>query len=89
VITVSSRPQEFYYIGGRINHPGQKNFQPGITLLQAILAAGGTTKENKVEISRESEDGKLVTMRYNLKQIKSGIVADLKLKAADRIEVVR
>jgi protein involved in polysaccharide export with SLBB domain len=89
VITISSRPQEFYYIGGHISNPGQKSFQPGITLLQAILAAGGTTQAGKVEISREGADGKLVTIRYNIKQIKSGAVQDPKLQAGDRIEVAR
>ena len=90
VITISSRPQEFYYIGGRINYPGQKSFQPGITLLQALLAAGGPTRqESKVEISREGSDGKLVTIRYNIKEIKSGTVQDPKLQAGDRIEVTR
>ena len=88
VITVSSRPEEFYYIGGRINHPGQKTFQPGITLLQAILAAGGTPRqESRVEISRDGGDGRLVTTRYDLKQIKSGTVGDPKLQPGDRIEV--
>ena len=90
VITISSRPQEFYYIGGRISNPGQKSFQPGITLLQAILAAGGTTRhDGKVEISREGSDGKLATIRYNIKEIKSGAVQDPKLQAGDRIEVAR
>ena len=90
VITVTSRPQEFYYIGGRINYPGQKSFQPGITLLQAILAAGGTSRqENRVEVSREGAEGRLVTIRYSIKQIKSGAVEDPKLQAGDRIEVNR
>jgi polysaccharide biosynthesis/export protein len=90
IITVSSRPQEFYYIGGRINYPGQKTYQPGITLLQAILAAGGTTRqEYQVEISRDGADGLLVTIRYNVKQIKSGAVQDPKLQPGDRIEVAR
>lgn len=90
VITVTKRPEEFYYIGGRITYPGQKTFQPGITLLQAILASGGTTRqENVVEISREGADGKLVTIKYNIKQIKSGAVEDPKLQPGDRIEVAR
>ena len=90
VITVSGHPQEFYYLGGRINYPGQKSFQSGITLLQAILAAGGTTRqESKVEISREGADGKLVTLNFNIKQIKSGAVQDPRLQAGDRIEVAR
>lgn len=90
IITVSTRPEEFYYIGGRVNYPGQKQFQSGITLLQAILAAGGTShQETKVEISREGEGGRLVTISYNLKQIKSGTVQDPKLTAGDRIEVAK
>src|SRR5690349_2339661 len=88
VITVSNKPQEFYYIGGRINFPGQKTFQPGITLLQALLAAGGTTRqENRVEISRAGADGRLVTNSYRLKDIKAGTVEDPKLQPGDRIEI--
>lgn len=88
VITVSNKPQEFYYIGGRITFPGQKAFQPGITLLQAILAAGGVPlKENRVEISRAGTDGKLTTVRYRIKDIKGGTVEDPKLQPGDRIEI--
>jgi protein involved in polysaccharide export with SLBB domain len=87
VVTVTTRPQDFYYIGGRINYPGQKVFQPGITLLQALLAAGGTG--NKVEISREGAGGRLVTTGFTIKQIKSGAVQDLKLQPGDRIEVFK
>jgi len=88
VITVSSKPQEFYYIGGRVNYPGQKSFQPGITLLQAILAAGGTTRqENLVEISRAGADGRLSTIFYRIKEIKAGTIEDPKLQPGDRIEI--
>ena len=88
VITVSNKPQEFYYIGGRINYPGQKVFQPGITLLQAILAAGGTRqKEDRVEVSRAGADGRLATIRYRIKEIKAGTVEDPKLQPGDRIEI--
>lgn len=90
VITVSGRPLEFYYIGGRVRLPGQKSFQPGITLLQAILAAGGATRnESKVEISREGSDGKLVTINFNTRDIKSGVVQDPKLQPGDRVELKR
>ena len=90
VITVTNRPQEFYYIAGRISYPGQKTFQPGITLLQAILAAGGTTRqENRAEISREGADRRLVTIQYSIKQIKSGAAEDPKLQPGDRIEITR
>ena len=90
VITISSKPQEFYYIGGRVNYPGQKTFQPGITLLQAILAAGGTSRQdNRIEISRAGSDGKLSTVFYRLKEIKAGTTEDPKLQPGDRIEISR
>ncbi|MFN2532425.1 MAG: polysaccharide biosynthesis/export family protein [Pyrinomonadaceae bacterium] len=90
VITVSSRPPQYYYVGGHINYPGQKLFQPGITLLQAILAAGGQPRSgyNVVEISRESPDGRLTSTRVKMNDIKSGRVEDPRLEAGDRIEVL-
>jgi protein involved in polysaccharide export with SLBB domain/Tfp pilus assembly protein PilF len=90
VISVSARPQEFYYIAGRIKYPGQKIFQGGITLLQAILAAGGADRpsDNKIELSREAADGRLVMSKFSLKDIKEGKIPDPKVKPGDRIEVV-
>jgi protein involved in polysaccharide export with SLBB domain len=89
VISFISRPQEFYYIGGRVNYPGQKPFQSGITLLQAILAAGGLAQnDHAIDLSREGTDGRLSTTRYNLKEIKSGKAQDPRLQPGDRIEVV-
>ena len=91
VISVTARPQEYYYIGGRINYPGQKAFQPGITLVQAILAAGGLLgdSDTQVELSREGSDGRLITSTFKLKEIKRGKVQDPRLQAGDRIEVRR
>ena len=91
VINLTTRPKEYYYIAGYVNNPGQKDFQAGITLLQAILAAGGLARpqDNIVELSREGAEGRLSTTRYNLREIKSGKVQDPRLQAGDRIEVVR
>ncbi|HEX7175781.1 MAG TPA: tetratricopeptide repeat protein [Pyrinomonadaceae bacterium] len=41
VIAVSKKLQEFYYVSGDVSNPGQKDFHEGITLTQAIMAAGG------------------------------------------------
>jgi protein involved in polysaccharide export with SLBB domain/Flp pilus assembly protein TadD len=87
VITLTARPQDFYYIGGRIGYPGQKPFQTGITLVQAILAAGGLSGDNIVELSREGADGRLITTKFKLKEIKSGKIQDPRLQPGDRIEV--
>lgn len=90
VIVVSARPQEFYYIAGRIISPGQKAFHSGITLWQAILAAGGTQhSESVIEVSREGVQQKIVTTRFNLKEIKSGQVEDPKLEPGDRVEIIK
>lgn len=91
MISVTARPQEFYYIAGHINHPGQKVFQSGITLMQAILAAGGVRRqtENLIEVSREGGNGLLTTIRFKLREIKAGKIQDPRLQPGDRIEVVR
>lgn len=91
VINISARPELFYYIGGRINNPGQKVFQPSITLLQSILAAGGIRNQGDatVELSRDAQNGILTTTRYSLKEIKGGRVADPRIQPGDRIEILR
>ncbi|HEX8846661.1 MAG TPA: polysaccharide biosynthesis/export family protein [Pyrinomonadaceae bacterium] len=94
VITVSApppAPPQFFYIGGQVTSPGQKDFHAGLTLTQAVLASGGTTRfaGNKVKVSRQGEDGKLVTTEYNLKQIEQGKIPDPLLQAGDRVEVGR
>lgn len=90
VINVTHRPQEFYYIGGRINRPGQKVYQPGMTLLQAILAAGGVSRANdyKIELMREGSDGRLKTISFDLRDIKSGKVPDPHIQSGDSLEIV-
>jgi protein involved in polysaccharide export with SLBB domain len=89
IITITARPELYYYIAGRINNPGQKTFQQGITLLQSILAAGGLRSQTdaSVEISREGSNGNLVTTHYTVREIKSGKTPDPRLQAGDRIEV--
>ncbi|MGI8838140.1 MAG: tetratricopeptide repeat protein [Pyrinomonadaceae bacterium] len=90
VINLTARQQDYYYIAGHsIGYPGQKTFQPGITLVQAILAAGGLAREGAVELSREGADGHLSTTKLNLKEIKSGKIQDPKIQPGDRIEVLK
>jgi protein involved in polysaccharide export with SLBB domain len=88
VVNVSTRQVQYYFIGGRINSPGQKLYQPGLTLTQAILAAGGLSRsQGTVEISREEANGLLTTTKYVLKEIKSGKIPDPRLQPGDRIQV--
>ncbi|HKS28640.1 MAG TPA: polysaccharide biosynthesis/export family protein [Pyrinomonadaceae bacterium] len=91
VIKLTVAPPQFYFVGGAINDPGQKGFHTGLTLTQAILAAGGASRfaGSEVKVSRTGADGKLVTTKYNLKKIEDGKVPDPLLQPGDRIEVSR
>jgi polysaccharide export outer membrane protein len=91
-LTAAPPPQpQFFYIGGQVNAPGQKDFHKGLTLMQAVLASGGTSRfaSDEVKVMRQGADGKLVTTRYNLKKIEEGKIPDPSLQAGDRIEVSR
>lgn len=89
VLNVVARTPQFFYIGGQVNAPGQKEFHLGMTLMQAILASGGTTRStvSKVKVSRQGADGLLVSTEYNLKDIGAGKVPDPNVRPGDRIEV--
>jgi protein involved in polysaccharide export with SLBB domain len=91
VINLVVRPPEFFYVGGEIGSPGQKDFHSGMTLTQALLAAGGVTPlaGAKVRVSRAGADGRLVSTEYDLQAIEGGAVPDPLLQAGDRIEVPR
>jgi protein involved in polysaccharide export with SLBB domain len=91
VVTLVVRPPEFFYVGGEIAAPGQKNFHAGMTLTQAVLASGGVTPQAgaKIKVLRQGADGRLVTTEYDLKQIEGGVVPDPQLQPGDRIEVSR
>jgi polysaccharide export outer membrane protein len=85
----SSQTAPFYYIGGNISSPGQKDFYNGITLTQAILVSGGVrkTEAKRVYIRRKNEQGMLVLSEYNLKEIRNGKSPDPALQAGDTIEI--
>lgn len=93
IINITARPQEFFYVGGQINAPGQKDFHPGMTLTQALLASGGVARDAgskvKVTVSRQGADGRLVATEYLLNDIETGQIPDPRLQAGDRVEVGR
>jgi protein involved in polysaccharide export with SLBB domain len=92
VINLQSRPQEFYYVGGQVGAPGQRDFHAGITLTQAILAAGGVVKGGKrtvVTVSRQGADGRLAATDYVLEEIEGGRIPDPRVQPGDRIEIGR
>jgi Flp pilus assembly protein TadD/protein involved in polysaccharide export with SLBB domain len=90
VVEVLTKRQQFYYIGGKVESPGEKEFRQGITLTQAILASGGLLYSSKtVLVTRQNAEGLLSTTTYALQEIKSGKAPDPPLQPGDRVEVIR
>jgi tetratricopeptide (TPR) repeat protein/protein involved in polysaccharide export with SLBB domain len=91
VINVRAPAEQFYYVAGAVRQPGQKKFHAELTLTQAVLAAGGVSEPRAVVavISRQADDGRLVSLRFDLKEIGAGRVPDPVIQAGDRIEVLR
>lgn len=80
---------EFFFVAGEVKLPGQKAYHSGLTLTQAILAAGGATNvvAERVRVSRQGTDGRLVTEEFNLRKILDGKIPDPLLRKDDRIEL--
>lgn len=79
----------FLYVGGEVTSPGEKSFRDGMTLTQALLAAGGVSRSGKavVKIARRGTNGFLSTNEYSLRAIQEGKSPDPTVQAGDRIEV--
>lgn len=88
VITLLPNVTQFVYIGGEVKLPGEKTYRRGLTLTQAIIAAGGLTPRAKeARLGRDDGKGFLVVTRYKLKEIESGKVQDPLVKPGDRITI--
>jgi protein involved in polysaccharide export with SLBB domain len=93
VIKLSGGPiaaKKFFYVGGEVGAPGEKMFREGMTLTQALLAAGGASPSGRtIRVARRNANGFLSTNEYNLRAIEDGKTPDPVLEAGDRIEVTR
>jgi polysaccharide export outer membrane protein len=88
VITLHPNVTQFLYVGGEVKAPGEKTYRRGLTLTQAIIAAGGVTpKAKEARLGRDDGKGFLVVTRYKLKEIESGKVQDPSVKPGDRITI--
>lgn len=89
VITLLANVTQFVYVGGEVKQPGEKTYRRGLTLTQAIIAAGGVTPKSKeARIGRDDGKGFLSVTRFKLKDIESGKVQDPVVKPGDRIMIV-
>lgn len=88
VITLHPNVTQFIYIGGEVKLPGEKTYRRGLTLTQALIAAGGVTpKAKEARLGRDDGKGFLVVTKFKLKEIESGKVQDPAVKPGDRITI--
>jgi len=90
VVSLLEREAQFFYLSGLVKSPGEKIFRRGLTLTQAIIAAGGLSKDGKkAELARDNGRGFLGVKRYKLKEIESGKVPDQPILPGDRITIIK
>jgi len=90
VITFQPAVEQFFYVDGEVKSPGEKSFRRGLSLTQAIIAAGGLTKHSKeVRLARDNGKGFLIMSRYKLKDINSGKFPDPMIQPGDRITITK
>jgi len=90
VISLQPNVEQFLYIGGEVKSPGEKTYRRGLTLTQAIIAAGGVTpKAKEARLGRDDGHGFLTVTRLKLKDIDSGKVPDPMVRPGDRIMIVK
>ena len=89
VISLQAKVTQFLYVGGEVKAPGEKTYRRGLTLTQAIIAAGGlTSKAKEARLGRDDGRGFLTVTRLKLKEIDSGKIPDPMVRPGDRITIV-
>ena len=89
VVTLHANVTQFLYVGGEVKFPGEKTYRRGLTLTQAMIAAGGVVgKPKEARLGRDDGRGFLIVTKFKLKDIESGKVPDPLVRPGDRITVV-
>jgi hypothetical protein len=78
------------FVQGWVGKPGAYKITPGLTILAAVAAAGGTVfpaDNGSVELIRTNNQGEKTSFAANLDAIKAGEQPDLPLREGDVIDV--
>jgi len=74
---------------GEVRNPGRYTYRPGMTLVEAIAEAGGTTESSVVatmRVTRRRDEGE-ISMEIPFKEITQGQVKDFPLSPGDIVFV--
>ncbi|MFO8056403.1 MAG: polysaccharide biosynthesis/export family protein [bacterium] len=89
-LTTENLSQNYVWVEGEVKSPEQIPYQPGLTVLQAVIKTGGVTdlaSPNRTQITRRGPDGENLTFKVKLKDIQQGERPDVVLQPGDRIYV--
>lgn len=84
-VAISSRPEESVHVLGAVRHPGWYGWTKGMTIADAIEAAGGCRHDN-VRIRVQAVEGRIMTYKYLQVMNGRGVPP---LKQGDEVGVVR
>jgi len=84
-VSVSQYSGMKVYVGGEVNFPGLRDYRGGLTLVQAVMDAGGfknTGRQKEVVLIRRSQDGKPLGTVVDCKSILRGYQLDRDVELA-------
>lgn len=90
VFGITERVSNRIAVRGNVWQPGLQGFTPGMTLAQALRAAGGVKPDTylgRVLITRLNIDSTRVQLRAELRDTTGTVVSDIVLREDDEIEV--
>ncbi len=82
--------RNFVWVEGAVKTPGKISYQPGLTVLSAVIAAGDLTdyaSPNKAVITRKNPDGSASRIKVKIKNIRKGKKPDVPLQPGDRLTI--
>ena len=74
---------EFVYVNGEVSKPGAVGWKTGLSLSQAVAAAGGASKTAALRTVYVVRDGQTITV--NLSRVLKGKDADFPVRAGDQV----
>jgi len=82
--------RNYVWVEGSVKNPGRIPYQPGLTVLSAVIAAGDFSEyasQNKGVVTRKNPDGTTSRIKVKIKDIRKGKKPDVPLQPGDRLTI--
>jgi polysaccharide export outer membrane protein len=87
---ITARPRQFFLVSGEVARPGRYELSDGMTVMQAIEAAGGLTRYGNPKVSLERarpESGEPGKIEVDTRAVRSGESSDPAVRPDDALAV--